>query len=250
MTKLSINFWDEEIEFQMFSIDMQPDYRKYLDENWKKVVQENDMEKAFNFAWSLRSILWPELVKKGALEIRFAHDGSSGTGFGPLMYFGNTQGIKDLPTKSIQDRKNGLILESLFFSASDIFMANYFEGVGFLGIPSLQIEFLAYEVIEINEEEESLETFFENTFSADFKISDMQLHETSWADLAKSEQNQILHCLTEFSLGQLEVHGEYVHEVTDLFASILAHDLTDLDVRQKLLRNLDSLQLSDLVSIR
>lgn len=252
MTKLSVKFWDEEMEYRLFTADRQPDFNDYLDINWEELVQENELEKASCFAWSIRSILWPELVSRNELEVRFTHDGSLGTGYGPLIVVGDTGKFRELPTKLLQSIDSAVILECDLFSDSDMFMGDYFDGLGFLGIQSLQLEFLSYEVIEANDDEddESFEVFYENTFSADFRITDKQLHGIRWAEIGDSRQSQILNGLIEYSFGQLREHGEYVHEVTDLFAAILIHDSTYPKARQELLSNLEKLKLNELAVIR
>lgn len=249
MAKLSINFWDDQLDYRYFSPDTQPDYRQFLQTEWQELVKKNDLANAFVFSWSLRSVLWPELIKYNALEVRFSHNGLVGEGYGPLIYFGNTLEIKDLPTKSLQNLEGGLILESGFFSESDMFLSDHTDGGGFLGVQSLQIQFLSYDYIEQDEEQEDEEVLYEYTFSADFRITDDQFHQTSWAALSDLEQKEILNNLLDFSLAQLGEYGEYVHDVTDLFAAILAHTQTHPQVTQTLLTKLDELKLSQLSDI-
>lgn len=252
MTKLGIRFWDEEMQYQLFPANKQPDFNDYLNVNWEELVQENDSEQGFNFAWSLRSILWPELVGKNRLEIRFTHDGTVGTGYGPLIILDKTQGLRDLPTNSLKSIDYDLILECDSFSDSDMFMGDYFDGMGFLGIQSLQVEFVSYEDIDSNighvDDDELLEVFYENTFSADFRITDKHLHATRWAEIGPDKQSQILNGLISYSSAQLKEYEEYVQEVTDLLAAILIHDDTHEKVRQQLLSKLDALKLGGLAA--
>ncbi len=145
MAKLSINFWDQDLDYKIFDSGSQPDYRQFLHTDWADLVAQNDFTHGFDFSWSLRSILWPELIRINKLEIRFSHDGSSGNGYGPLIFFGNTSQIKDIPTKSLQTLESNLTLESAFFSDSDMFFSDRTDDGGFLGIQTLQNEFLSYE---------------------------------------------------------------------------------------------------------
>jgi len=246
LTKLTINFWDDEIDYREFALETQPYFHQYLDVDWKELIKVNDLEKAFDFSWSLRSILWPELVKKNLMEIRFTHNGLVGMGYGPLIYFGDTSKIKNLPTNSLKDLENGLILESPYFPDSDKFMSDYMDGSGFLGIQSLQVQFLSYEEIEAGDE---IDPFYENTFSADFKITDEKMNGAAWTDIGNQEQARILDNLIYFSLGQLEEYGEFVHDVSDLFATILVHESTHPNVAKTLLAKLEILRLKDLSTI-
>ena len=249
MTKLNVNFWDQDLEYKYFSSETQPDYRQFLDMNWPDLIRQNNLTQAFDFSWSLRSVLWPELIRNNALEIRFSHDGVAGDGYGPLIYFGNTSEIKDLPTESLRTLASDLTLECAYFSESDMFLADHTDDRGFLGIESLQIEFLSYEDTDQEEDVEDVEeedVLFEYTFSADFRITDEGSHQTTWKQLSELEQKRILDSLVIFSLAQLDEFEEYVHEVTDLFAAILVHPDTHLEVTQTLLTQLEKLKLNEL----
>ena len=253
MTKLNVNFWDQDLEYKYFSSEAQPDYRQFLDMNWLNLIRQNNLTQAFDFSWSLRSVLWPELIRSNTLEIRFSHDGLTGDGYGPLIYFGNTSEIKDLPTESLRTLESDLTLESAYFSESDMFLADHTDDRGFLGIQSLQIEFLSYEDTDLVDEEDVDEedvdeedVLFEYTFSADFRITDGCSHQTTWKQFSESEQNRILDSLMIFSLAQLDEFGDYVHEVTDLLAAILVHPDTYSEVTQTLLTQLEKLKLNEL----
>jgi hypothetical protein len=243
MTKLNVNFWDQDLEYKYFSSEAQPDYRRFLDMDWPDLIRQNNFTQAFDFSWSLRSVLWPELIRNNALEIRFSHDGVTGDGYGPLIYFGNTSEIKDLPTESLRTLESDLTLENVFFTESDMFLADHTDDQGFLGIQSLQIEFLSYEDTDQDDEDDAL---FEHTFTADFRITDVRSHQTTWKQLSELEQKRILDSLVIFSLAQLDEFEEYVHEVTDLLAAILVHPDTHLEVTQTLLTQLEKLKLNEL----
>jgi len=230
MIKKNVEFWDLELNYSIFDSNSLPSYSDFKDVEWTIVVAENNLKQAFDFLWSLRAILWPSLIRNNLLEVRFIHEGSSGTGSGPFLFFGDTVAFKKIKTQEILENWQGIILDSGEFPHSDFFLSDFFDGLGFLGLDTLQIEFLYYEDLE-NEGDEEL---YERTFSADYRITSEKELTHNWESLSEPEQSQIASGIVKLADAQESEYGQYVQDITDLLVSIAVHPSTNEKLRRQI----------------
>lgn len=242
MAKHEINFWDLELDYHHFSADNQPNFMSYLELDWEKKLKANDTRVMFEFLWSMRLMLWQSLIERNLLEVRFIHDGQSGSGSGPYLFFGNTINLKELSTEELLRKPIGTLLECEYFSDSDRFLADYSDETGFLGLSTLQLEFLKYEEIEFDEDD--VEVFFEFTFSADYRITSQNLPRKPWYQVSEEIQLKAVNSLIDLADAQLSEYSEFVQDVSDIFICMSLDLSSSNKVRQSALDYLAKLRIT------
>jgi hypothetical protein len=178
----------------------------------------------------MRLSLWPSLIESNLLEVRFLHDGLTGNGSGPYLFFQDTSHIKNLPTDELLKMSIGTLLASDYFSDSDRFLADIDDETGFLGLPTLQIEFLKYEEMEFDRED--IEVFFEHTFSADYRITSIKMPKKAWHQNSEEVQLLALNSLTNLADAQRKAYDELIQDLSDILVCIALYPKSAKSIQQ------------------
>jgi hypothetical protein len=228
LDSIDINFWDEEFDYA----NLEPDEFIEVPTNIAKIFDSNEWEIIHKFCWGLRRMLWPELISKKYLEIRLFHDGESGSGVGPLFFFGNAEKICDLRMTDWPDNSAGVMFLEDSFNFSDSFAADYIEEAGFLGIKEIKAEFLNYQEREFNQDD--FEVFFENTFDAEWRLTAIE-PEHGFHQYNSADKISIIQCLVEIIEYQEDKFGEQILDICDLISCLAITDKVDQSAKRLLL---------------
>ncbi len=160
----------------------------------------------WNLSWSMRRILWPDLIPTDRVNVRFLHSHESGSGTGPITM---------IRTKAGED--SDLSFSTRDFENSDTMHMEYGAEPGLFGWPELSLTYLSFE-----EHDDS--DLYEHSFDAEARV-DVEHDEASasWSDLDAETQKLVMNAILAGHAIQMEEFEELIVAGTDVLPMIAIH---------------------------
>lgn len=160
----------------------------------------------WNLAWSMRRILWRDLIPMNRVNVRFLHSHESGSGTGPITM---------IRTKAGQD--TDLAFSTGDFENSDTMHMEFGAEPGLFGWPELSLTYLSFEEYDDSD-------LYEHSFDAEARV-DVEQDEASapWSDLDIDTQKLVVNAILAGHAIQMEEFEELIVAGTDVLAMIAVH---------------------------
>lgn len=222
------NFWSLDLDWIYYDDKSTPNALKLVNSNWKDLINNDDWRELFDFYWGMRILLWPGLIEANKIEVRFIHDGESGEGEGPLIFFGDTSTIQKQPVEDFIEVFAGIVLADGFACSDQFDVEN--DDVGFLGLKELPFDYLYYRYLDVDEENDDVGHEF--TYSAEWRIESNKSN--LWKDLSSEQRNILVSATVEIYQSQMELIGEIYFDIRDVLACAALHPNTEPELKLKI----------------
>lgn len=173
--------------------------------------------------WSLRRVMWRDMIPEGRAGVRFVHRHEAGDGVGPITYIGLAGSLGASPSQWDND-SSLLVFSGSEFADSDTMHMEFASDPGLFGWLEFSQQYVSY--ADNNDSD-----LYEHSFDAESVLAvDASLAPPVWSLMESSAQLRILSSIFQAHQREMDEFEELWVDGSDVLALIAAHPTTSTEV--------------------